>query len=702
MGRKIKQTKTSANNSSAAQGNSPAQSAVPTKAPTKEDIAEMLKRIEGLKVQLTDNLNKILAKYDSYVWANYSRALASMDDYVWIKINPKIQKSNPMAFATRNRNRNSFGVYEVYVNSSIPRTIKKPLEMHEFGHIIYSHLLMVKQQRDIIISKIKTFWPSIKLHLNDEIIKKTEEDPSYADYLCQRISNTILNIAEDFEVNSKMFPTNEEQDMLIKYTSIAQCFCILKDNNVSEKGYERAIHWTEYELGTRIPKKGNKPVPFALPCLPRDMKFKDGLEFNNYVDLIISHDNDFFKYAKNRMGVKAEYQEATEDDLKRMADSPEEMGENDPYISDGDLMDGPDMPSQGDGQQSATKQKPTLATEKCKHTSNPNASSTMEDWNPGNVPPPSKNGKDGKESGDDKDSQDGSGSGKDGDKLNSEDIDKIANSYSDGDNDRNAEEINEALQRENEANGNATASSDGGDGQSRSDDDGDSSASSAAYAKREPDSDVINLSNSKGIENFILKVCFNKIHTNTRVDNLYYYNRRRFSTDRLIPKKRTENRYKPGNVYMLVDISGSVSDTAVGNMIKAVKNVAKHCGRKSRIIWWDERCCGDYSLLTMKPGIAVTGGTSLAGGIKYISKKYLNHNNDKLVIISDYQDNLDEWYTELCKIKGDAMGLCWTTEGSSDVNSYIDSLSSYSYRTISVSSSELLKKIPTVLINITE
>ncbi|MBR1723174.1 MAG: hypothetical protein IJ727_11985, partial [Treponema sp.] len=45
--------------------------------------------------------------------------------------------------------------------------------------------------------------------------------------------------------------------------------------------------------------------------------------------------------------------------------------------------------------------------------------------------------------------------------------------------------------------------------------------------------------------------------------------------------------------------------------------------------------------------------------IKYTASRFCSE-NDKLFIISDYYDYLDEWLTEIRKLRCSCYGICWT------------------------------------------
>ena len=215
-------------------------------------------------------------------------------------------------------------------------------------------------------------------------------------------------------------------------------------------------------------------------------------------------------------------------------------------------------------------------------------------------------------------------------------------------------------------------------------------------------SEIIDVKDTHALENELLKAVYNKTVLNTRQDPVYYYNRKKYNSNVMISRSREEQLWRPGNIILLVDCSGSIDDTAIGTMVKTVRRIAKKCGPKSRIIWWDTFLEGDYPLNADK-GPKGYGGTNIAKGIKYVRQHYLRQSNDKLVIISDYADSLTQWYDEVRKIKNDVVGLCWlySRDKTETAKQYLSNWWSYDNDgEENKSFDKLLKKIPTTLVNI--
>ena len=193
-----------------------------------------------------------------------------------------------------------------------------------------------------------------------------------------------------------------------------------------------------------------------------------------------------------------------------------------------------------------------------------------------------------------------------------------------------------------------------------------------------------------------MKNVFNKKVLNNRVDYMKYYNRQKYGNV-MVSTCSNEDVWRPGDIHMIVDCSGSIDSCAIESFIKCVKKVSKKCGPKSRIIWWDTRLEGD-TYLRNNHGPRGCGGTDIAGGIKYLRENHLKNKNDKVIIISDYEDSLYRWEEELSKVKNDCIGICWTYQ---KVENKYDYLGRYSYADRDGDIiHKLMKKLPTIFVNI--
>lgn len=285
------------------------------------------------------------------------------------------------------------------------------------------------------------------------------------------------------------------------------------------------------------------------------------------------------------------------------------------------------------------------------------------------------------------DSKGKNGSGSSSGKISLADIDRLA---------KEAEDMNEeAMKKITEAAEKAEAAEGGENGDT-------SSGNYSPFGTGGKRSVIIDIKDTHTLENELLKAVYNKTVMNTRQDPIYYYNRKKYNSNIMISHSREEQLWRPGNIILLVDCSGSINDTAIGAMIKCVRRIAKKCGPKSRIIWWDTELEGDYPLNADK-GPKGYGGTRISKGIKYVRQHYLRQSNDKLVIISDYADSLSMWYGEAKKIKNDVVGLCWlSSEDKTETpRRYLSNWWSYgNYEEENMSYNKFLKKIPTTLVNI--
>lgn len=310
---------------------------------------------------------------------------------------------------------------------------------------------------------------------------------------------------------------------------------------------------------------------------------------------------------------------------------------------------------------------------------------------------------------------DGNGQGQSGNgngKMSAEDIDNLRNQFSDTNEEKSQDEIKEADAQDKAEAGDSgdDDSSENGSGGNGSGEDGDEDGGfvsgggqrggdgwSPTGASQDDPTRYIEGSKNPEVRDFITKKVFSQQILNTKSNTMYNYNRHKHG-NMIITKYTKEDIWKPGNIYMVVDCSGSIDSKAISDFISTTKDISKKCGPKSRIIWWDTRLEGDYRL-TENEGPHGCGGTDIAGGIAYVRDKYELQKNDKLFIISDFEDGLYQWNRELEKVKCDCFAICWTHQRVNDKYHYIERCN-YCSDNPTEETRKLLKKVDTAFVNI--
>ena len=553
------------------------------------------------------------------------------------------QPGDAPAYATRSSNFGATGIYNIYVNPDYEKSYDGLL-LHEVGHIIFGHLQSNSFNEKTFEMKLKFAWARIrKLIAVGDDIKLSEKE--IQDIYLNKVKQIMLNYAMDYEVNSKLFTPEEwaEQAQKFEYDWMKIHF---EDENFDEQSYEEALNT----------KKADPTKKIVSALWPEDVGFPLKLQFTQYIDLMIRDPEKFFE--------------------KLLLINPPPMSGN----------GGDDQDDGSQGQNGKSKGKGNGKSKKDKNQQNGQG-----------------DGGDQSDSGDEQSSGNGSGkedkSGKDGKgsasgKMSLADIDRLAKEAEDMDEEA-MKKVTEAAEKADQGDGDEgdDFDSSGGD---------DSSNGYSPFGTGGKRSEIIDVKDTHALENELLKAVYNKTVMNTRQDPVYYYNRKKYNSNVMISRSREEQLWRPGNIILLVDCSGSIDDTAIGTMVKTVRRIAKKCGPKSRIIWWDTFLEGDYSLNADK-GPKGYGGTNIAKGIKYVRQHYLRQSNDKLVIISDYADSLTQWYDEVKKIKNDVVGLCWlySRDKTETAKQYLSNWWSYDNDgEENKSFDKLLKKIPTTLVNI--
>lgn len=149
--------------------------------------------------------------------------------------------------------------------------------------------------------------------------------------------------------------------------------------------------------------------------------------------------------------------------------------------------------------------------------------------------------------------------------------------------------------------------------------------------------------------------------TGKSTDPLYNYNRGK-SRDVMIEKKREHTNLIKGNVYCLVDVSGSVDKNSVNRITSTFKEIKNQVGSKSKVVYWDSNLCKMVPFKTLKGNECPSGNsTDMASGIDYIVENFSNKKEDKIFVISDFRDTLPAWKVSIGKFKGSVFGIQYIT-----------------------------------------
>jgi hypothetical protein len=183
---------------------------------------------------------------------------------------------------------------------------------------------------------------------------------------------------------------------------------------------------------------------------------------------------------------------------------------------------------------------------------------------------------------------------------------------------------------------------DGGGGpQSRSEGGSDRSNSGAGNWK----SDIETCETFDQFVKFLNKICLGKELRKLTTDLLYNSNRRKTNNlgGVLLPRRYSTAKWMPTAITIVVDISGSVATDYVERIINAI--ISANSGvdlKKSHILFTDTRVEKDEFLNKRTTHVYSGGGTDIAVGINE-AFKYVKKPTDKLLVISDFEDNLDRW-----------------------------------------------------------
>ena len=162
------------------------------------------------------------------------------------------------------------------------------------------------------------------------------------------------------------------------------------------------------------------------------------------------------------------------------------------------------------------------------------------------------------------------------------------------------------------------------------------------------------------VRSFITERALDKTE-DSRTDYLYLANRGK--SDGILRGKSVEHSdYTPGNIYVIVDTSGSVETERLAQLLGLFSEIKSSVGQQSKVIFWDTDLQRIDSLCDGINAIPLGRGTDIAPAISYTVGRFCSE-NDKIFIISDYYDCLDKWLTEVKKLRCPCYGICWTDKG---------------------------------------
>ncbi|MEL3907958.1 MAG: hypothetical protein P1P64_02955 [Treponemataceae bacterium] len=179
---------------------------------------------------------------------------------------------------------------------------------------------------------------------------------------------------------------------------------------------------------------------------------------------------------------------------------------------------------------------------------------------------------------------------------------------------------------------------------------------------------------SKEFVKLLEKLCLGKQNKRLVSDILYNSNRRKFSGDVVIPRRYMRSKWIPQKACFLIDISSSVDTVLVERVVSSIIQCTQGLDlKRSRIIYCDTDVREDLILSKRLDYIPTGGGTIISKGIKYINKKnYCKNRNDKLFIVSDLYDSLDEWVKEGEKLKCEKYVIGYNQKNTDGVNKLFD------------------------------
>lgn len=526
-----------------------------------------------------------------------------------------------------------FNVYKIVTSPiGIERTDFRIL-MHEYGHIYLGHLDGIHEELDSRVCDVLQNY-------REELIERinTSCGIDFADKLLERViddsvlNHSLHNIAMDMEVNSTILSKDDIEEIEADITSILpktdeELLEYLKDKAPTEEVKKR------YQ--DQLDKLRNESkIKLILPCryyLDKDVPFPDNLSYPEYLLLIIEHLDQFVKMMVSiANGGNGDTSSVSSEDVQNAL--------NGSSSGQGQCTGQTGQGSSGDAQQGNTSgQGGSDGMAGFDNLLEKVGISENKSGNDGSGE------KDGEKQDGDKDGNGGSGSEKD--EQESPYKGKRPGSSSDGSDGKDSEE-------EGLGGSHKDHRTDSRDEADRKRELGEivskgglgcGSSGKPDITREVTETDEIDMALDEVMLNYKSKV----IKVDCKKENLYLYNRgiNRSVITPIIKRKVTQS--TEPTIVFLIDVSGSMDTRLVDRILNTIAKKMKKIGRglKYNIITWSTDLgehIQDIDPRKGVPRISTGGGTRMARGITYFKENY--GPEAVLILISDFEDYLEEWH----------------------------------------------------------
>lgn len=569
--------------------------------------------------------------------------------------------------------------------------------MHEFGHIYLGHLDGIHEELD---SQICAIFRDHRDELEDQLNKSLGID--FAGKLIERViddpvlNHSLHNIAMDMEVNSKILSKEDIEEMEADITSVLPKYEeeLLKyiADNTEDEDKKKEIQDTLNKMANQAKIKLILPCRYSIgkDAQDQDIPFPDCLTYPEYLILIVKHLDQFVKMLVSiQMGGNGDASQITMQDIQNMLNK-NWANKSDEYkkgyqdalndYKNNQLGKKQNSPNQN-GQQHSPEYQQGFKDGITGQNPNPTQQGNNGGQQPGDSYQDGYNaGQDAKnnqgQQGNQPGNQQGQGQGNDYDQGYQDALNEIANqlngragqgmqslsdlmnqmgmgqsndpkwdgSYGNSHKGQRAPDVSDAIKdhrtdSRDEADrkrkvGQIKAGGQPGCGNSGGPD---------MLRTVNKEVDTIEMALNEVIRNMRTRV----VKYNTAKDNLKLYNRgvvRSVIAPTVTRKVTIANEQK---IVYLIDVSGSMDTELIDRILKTIGKSMKRLslGLRYDIITWSTHLgehIRDINPRKGVPEISSGGGTRIAYGIEYFKKNYSPEAT--LVIISDFEDYLEEWH----------------------------------------------------------
>jgi hypothetical protein len=208
----------------------------------------------------------------------------------------KLSKDQLLLAYVQREFRNS---YKIFINEDVEDEAFDSMDLHEKGHVFFNHTQNIKVSMEQFKKELETIWDAkIAKYFNNDVINTSKSK------IVKMLYMEFSNIAQDMEINSKLFDNGEwvrakktmgRSAMIVHYLALISKFDdlsgLLKDENdrkIKSKSYQKVLQNFLF-MRDNIKERINGEEGDFQFCYPTNQGWPEKLDWMTYMILLIKN-----------------------------------------------------------------------------------------------------------------------------------------------------------------------------------------------------------------------------------------------------------------------------------------------------------------------------------------------------------------------------------------------------------------------------